>query len=57
LFQQSLYQAFQDFKPREDYSEIYQQLIQRFDQLPLPYLWQNFTYSGYFGEKLPVNIT
>jgi hypothetical protein len=56
-FRVSLYQAFQDFQPREDYTEVYSQLIWKFDQLPLSTLWKNFTPSGYFGEKLPRNIT
>jgi hypothetical protein len=50
-FLDSLFEAFRDFYPRDDYTIVYQRLIRKFDRLPLTTLWENFMPGGYFGEK------
>jgi hypothetical protein len=50
-FLASLHEAFKQFQPRANYTSDYRGLIKKFDQLPLPLLWEFFTPGGYFGEK------
>ena len=47
----SLEEAFRGFSPHDDYSRVYDRIINGFNYLPLMHLWGKFTPGGYFGEK------
>jgi hypothetical protein len=50
-FLESLQIAFDKFIPHVDYSNLYQELNNEFDRLPLQLLWNQFIPGGCFGEK------